>query len=99
VRKLLTAICSVAMRRRPFVLAAPQTLPHVMHTVLTDRGSQVFDCTPLSAADAALPPDDEPAGWRVHAFEYACEQGTPAVHPRPDPRHPRTEHTRPGRHR
>jgi transposase InsO family protein len=42
--------------------------------VLTDNGFQFVDTLPLSAADAALPPDHEPAGWRVHAFEYACER-------------------------
>jgi hypothetical protein len=57
-----------------FLRALAVALPYAVHTVLTDRGFQFFDSTPLSAADAALPPDYEPAGWRVHAFEYACEQ-------------------------
>ena len=57
-----------------FLRALVAAVPYTIHTVLTDRGFQFFDSTPLSAADAALPPDHEPAGWRVHAFEYACEQ-------------------------
>jgi transposase InsO family protein len=57
-----------------FLRALAAAVPDTIHTVLTDRGFQFADPTPLPAAQAALPPADEPVLWRVHAFEYACEQ-------------------------
>ena len=57
-----------------FLRALAAAVPYTIHTVLTDRGFQFVDPTPLSAAQAALPPADEPVLWRVHAFEYACAQ-------------------------
>ena len=57
-----------------FLRALVEAVPYTIHTVLTDRGFQFIDPTPLSAAQEARPPGHEPVLWRVHAFEYACAQ-------------------------
>jgi hypothetical protein len=45
----------------------------MIHTPLEDNGAQFVDCTPIPAADAALPPNHEPVGLCVHVFDFACE--------------------------
>ena len=57
-----------------FLRALVAAVPYTVHTVLTDNGTQFVDCTPTAAWEAALPADHEPAGWRWHPFDYACEQ-------------------------
>ena len=57
-----------------FLHALVEAVPYTIHTVLTDNGTQFVDHCPLPATDVALPPEDEPVLWRVHAFENACEQ-------------------------
>jgi len=66
-----------------------EAVPYKIHTVLTDNGIQFADPTNFRKSVMERPPIENPAGFLIHAFDYACEKHG-IEHRCTKPRHPWT---------